>query len=333
MKYLVSTFIVTLLISGCSLHKTSSEKIKKDDVKQPIMIKGMVTLTSQSQNIQICGSDKQYWLNVSAKQWEASKVITAQTEDPIYGELVGHFEKPPVGGLASHYPARFVVSHINQLSVNEKINCQQSHPSTTSIFASSNKEKTQPWLLQVSDKAMILNTKNKKNAQYIITDHDVTSNKQSYIANDLTFNMERKFCYSNNRKSLYGWSSEIIIKNEHHQGCALLSPKDTTAKWAGHYQNIKQPNNLSIHLNLQADHSATTTYQNKHSTEKVVETGVWQKLNNNQIHVLMSRYQDQYMISERIFTDEEEAIHTSKEKVNGIEYPLQNELILYPTKN
>ena len=56
---------------------------------------------------------------------------------------------------------------------------------------------------------------------------------------------------------------------------------------------------------------------------------MWQAINENQVHVLMSRHQRQYMIAERTFTRKGNTINAEKETVNGVVFPIQSGLTLF----
>lgn len=51
-----------------------------------------------------------------------------------------------------------------------------------------------------------------------------------------------------------------------------------------------------------------------------MEQGYWQQLNPNQIQVVMTRHQQQYLLSERIFTREGYQLTATQEKVGQSVY-------------
>ncbi|MDD9195335.1 lipoprotein [Aliivibrio sp. S3MY1] len=326
-----------LFVAGCSQQSSiqtsgdPSEVNQLSDIKTPhtFMLRGTVIIGHESQSIQPCHSDLQYWINLSPAQWQAGTDIQSSPYQPMYGELIGHFEAPPKGGFANDYPARFVVSQINTLVAGEGASCQR-NVQPTKAFG------TEPfWSVQVVNGELVFSEMGKPKQQQIITEQILEINKRVYQSRDFSLTMSKGICKDSMVESIYGWHSEVAINGKKYQGCATLAAKDTTLNWVEAYQGTSTigGSGLTIGLTLNPDHSAVTTYDYNTDEPQLVETGIWQATKDNKLHVLMSRHQRQYMISERIFTKNGTQISTDKERVNGVIFPIQSGLTLYSIDN
>nr|WP_269809157.1 hypothetical protein [Enterovibrio nigricans] len=123
--------------------------------------------------------------------------------------------------------------------------------------------------------------------------------------------------------SIYGWTSTFIQDGKTLKGCATLSADDPTLPWVAQYRGQTHLGDTTITttLTLNPDHSATTLYEQDNSTP-LTETGVWQQVSDNKVHVMMTRHQGQYLISERIFTRQGFVLNADSEIVNGSKYSL-----------
>ena len=335
MKKSLLTLGTLLFLSGCSQQfseDTSDSKSKNNDVHEATMphtftLRGTVVIGHESQSIQPCNSDQQYWINLTPEQWAAGNSIQSSPYQPMYGELIGHFEAPPKGGFANDYPARFVVSQINTLVAGEGVSCKKTRQ-PTNAFGS------EPfWNIQVINGSLVVSEIGKSKQAQTITDQKFTVKKRHYQSDDFSLTMTKGICKDSMIESIYGWKSNVEIDGKAYEGCATLSAKDTTLGSAGSYKGTSTIGNssLTIGLTLNPDHSAMTTYDYNTDEPQLIETGVWQETNDDKIHVLMSRHQRQYMISERTFSKNKQTISADNETVNGVTYPIQSGLTLYST--
>ncbi|MGR6860339.1 COG3650 family protein [Aliivibrio salmonicida] len=335
MKTSLLALSTLLFLAGCSQHSSttdshhSSESKQAADQKIPhtFMLRGTVIIGHESQSIQPCSSDQQYWINLSPEQWQASNDIQSSPYQPMYGELIGHFEAPPKGGFANDYPARFVVSQINTLVAGEGASCQRKVQPTKAFG-------NEPfWNLQVINGELVFAEMGKPTQKQAITDQTFSVTKRHYKSDDFSLTMTKGLCKDSMVESIYGWNSKIEIKGKTYQGCATLAAKDTTQHWVNTYQGTSSvgDSGLTIGLTLGSDHSAITTYDYNTDEPQLVETGVWQATQDDKLHVLMSRHQRQYLISERTFSQQGNQISADKETVNGVTFPIQSGLTLYST--
>lgn len=100
-----------------------------------------------------------------------------------------------------------------------------------------------------------------------------------------------------------------------------------------YFASSTQNAGFSVTLELNDDHSAITTYSYSNGDDPIIEQGFWQQLNTNQVQVVMTRHQQQYLISERIFTREGNQLRAKKERVGNVVYPIADGgLVLFKTK-
>ncbi len=331
MKKSLLTLGSLLFLAGCSqqFSTEASNSPSKNDTKNPhtFTLRGTVVIGHESQSIQPCGSDQQYWINLTPEQWQMGNDIQSTPYQEMYGELIGHFEAPPKGGFANDYPARFVVSQINTLVAGEGASCQKGIQPTKAFG-------NEPfWNLQVVNGSLIFSEIGKSKQQQPITEQEFSVNKRHYQSDDFSLTMTKGICKDNMVESIYGWHSEVEINDKTYQGCATISAKDTTLNWVNTYTGASTTGDsgLTVGLTLNTDHSAITTYDYNTDEPQLIETGVWQATNDDKVHVLMSRHQRQYMISERTFSKDENTLSTKNETVNGVTFPIQSGLTLYST--
>nr|VVV02767.1 hypothetical protein AW0309160_00092 [Aliivibrio wodanis] len=334
MKRSLLAVTTLLFFSGCSQQSsnTASNNSSEDNQNQSttphtFTLRGTVVIGHESQSIQPCNSEQQYWINLKPEQWKVSNEIQSSPYQPMYGELIGHFEAPPKGGFANDYPARFVVSQINTLVAGEGPSCRQPIKPTKAFG-------NEPfWTIQVINNELVFSEMGKSKQAQSIVGRSFKVDKRHYQTDDFSLTMTKAICKDSMVESIYGWRSEVDIKGKKYQGCATLSAQDSTLSWANYYQGTSTigDSGLRIGLTLNPDHSAITTYDYNTNEPQLVETGVWQATNTNGVHVLMSRHQRQYMISERTFSKQGNQITTEKEIVNGVTFPIQAGLTLYST--
>ena len=85
-------------------------------------------------------------------------------------------------------------------------------------------------------------------------------------------------------------------------------------------------------MTLSSDHSAITKYVYSGGQPTQVEHGYWQQLSPSQVQVVMTHHQQQHLITERLFTRENDQLKAEKEKVGNRVYPIADGgLVLYAT--
>lgn len=109
------------------------------------------------------------------------------------------------------------------------------------------------------------------------------------------------------------------------QLCEESDKVQEDGNWIGSYQSeATDETPLVITLELHQDYSMTTYYHYNNGEPDSLESGYWQPLNTDQIHVVITHFQDQFLLSDRIFTLDGNTISADKERVGTQVYPIAN---------
>ncbi|MGL6262078.1 COG3650 family protein [Vibrio sp. WXL210] len=287
---------------------------------QPFIIRGEVVLGHETRAIKPCGSQQQYWVNLPVEQREQAISLTARPYQPLYGELIGYLTPPSHHGFDSDYDAVLNVTAVNILSAENPNRCNQDLRPTrafgTEPFWSASFEPQGLSFAQIGQEPSVITIKAQQSSQQ----------QRSYtLDKGQSLTLTQKACSDGMSDSLYGWQSSLSLADRDYQGCATLSNQDHSLEWVGAYQAAATDNpQFNIHLELNADHSARTTYEYLDGQPSTIEQGYWQQLNDQQVMVTMTRHQRQHLVSQRIFTREGEMLKADKEQVSDIVYPIAN---------
>ncbi|MGF1713582.1 hypothetical protein L4D08_01570 [Photobacterium chitinilyticum] len=320
--------VLLTLLAGCSTSSTSpastpiepthddgASAVSTEHGKvQAFMLRGNVILGHESNSIQPCGSTQQYWLNTPIADRKALAQITRPGYEPLYGEFIGFLEPAPEEGFAAAYDGRFNVKQINLISAEMLGGCQQL-PHSTRAFGH------EPgWVIELDgDKASLLRP-GLQSQQQAITSKSIITGKQHYQGQDFSLHLTKGQCNDTMSDSLFGWQAKLNWQGSSYQGCATLGATDITLSWSGRYQGISYINNnpvLTTTVILNPDHSATTRYDYPSGEPSLNETGFWQQGSDNTVQVVMTKHQGRRLISERVFTLEDNQITVKEETVNG----------------
>jgi putative lipoprotein len=158
-----------------------------------------------------------------------------------------------------------------------------------------------------------------------LKDRKLTQTTRRYEFDDANLQMSNKLCNDTMSDTLYGWTGVITIDGQTRQGCATLSNSDTTLSWTGNYvAQSTETAGFTVSMTLLPDHTAITRYEYPDNSPATEERGFWQQLNNKQVQVIMTRHQQQYLVSQRIFTLDGNKLIAKQEKVGDIVYPIAN---------
>ncbi|WP_232312829.1 COG3650 family protein [Enterovibrio coralii] len=322
---------VAALLSACStspsgpvelgnsddlLGESSAPVAETVDAPQRFMLRGDVTLGHEVRTITPCGSNTQYWLQLPANLDQEGMALSSSPYSAIYGEVIGEFVPPAVDGFAADYPATFKVTQLNLMSA-EISGCKQARDKTV---ASGNEPF---WSVSVSGNTLKYQQMGEQAQSYTLTKRAITPTARTYSADGASLTLTPALCNDTMSDSIYGWKSTFVRDGETLEGCATLSADDPTQPWVAQYrgQTSLGGTTLTTTLTLNADHSATTVYEQADSAP-LTETGVWQQISDNKVHVMMTRHQGQYLISEREFTRNGFVLKADSEIVNGSKYNL-----------
>ena len=299
---------------------------------QTFIMRGQVVVGHESRTFTPCGSQQQYWLNMSPELVLEAQGLAARPYQALYGELIGHLTVPSQTGYNADFTARFVVDQVNILTAENPERCNQPLRSTQ-VFGN------EPFWSATFDKDQLTYTKMGEAPQALnIESSRITPSSRDYQlegkATQGELNLKKDNCSDGMSDSIYGWEAKLNLNADNYTGCATVSNQDPTLDWSGTYfASSTQNSGFSINLDLNDDHSAVTTYSYSNGAPSIVEQGFWQQLNQNQVQVVMPRHQRQYLRSERIFTLDNGKLVAEKEKVGNIVYPIANGgLVLFEAK-
>ncbi len=336
MKALLYPVIVlsACLLQACSTsptHQPEQDTVKAsldqpDSIKpQTFMIRGEVVIGNEVRTLKPCNSNQQFWLDISAELKEKAMSLSSVPYQPMYGELIGYLTPPSQTGYNGDYAARFKITNVNTITSENPSRCQNTSSSTRAFG-------NEPgWVAQFTPKRLTVQTFNSDKKAVPITGSQITAGERQYSFKNGELTLQHELCADGMSDSIYGWKSRLALNNESYKGCATLGNSDPSLLWVGQYfASSTQNSGFSVTLTIKPDHTAITQYTYNNGEPPIVEKGYWQQLNQEQIQVVMTRHQQQYLVSQRIFTRNGETLVAEKEMVGNVVYPLSNGgLVLY----
>lgn len=320
------TLLVAMALQACSTtqpHATipQSEPATLDNpssiAPQSFLLRGQIVVSDQVQSLIPCSSNRQYWLELSDSLRQQIQNIAHSPDQAMYGEVIGHLEIPSQTGFNGDYTARFIVDHINTLSAENPGQC--SHPLRgTRAFG------TEPfWAAAFTSHGLMFEEAGGKKETFKVARMNLSNTKRLFQLDQGTLEMTRAICNDSMSDNLYGWQSNLVIGDKSYQGCAIQGNGDSSLNWAGDYfASSTKSTGFSVRLTLKEDHSAITRYEYANGDPAIIEQGFWQQLNPQQIQVVMTQHQQQYLLSQRIFTRHQNQIQAKKEQVGNVVYPI-----------
>ncbi|CAH0527377.1 COG3650 family protein [Vibrio hippocampi] len=328
-KRIALTILPLILLQACSVFKPQgdenisetplAELAQPDSITTPsFVLRGQAVIGHEVQTIQPCGSQHQYWLQLPADIKPLAAALTTSPYQPMYAEVIGHLEAPSHRGFDSDYTARFVVEQINILSAENPNRCKTPLRSTR-VFGN------EPfWSLefQKAEQAQFSKMGGEK-TNLLLKQAQRSTDYRRYEFDNANLIMSHEICQDGMSDSLYGWAASLSVTDGNYKGCATLSNQDPTLVWSGNYTaQSTQSQGVSVSLDLDTDHSALVRYEYSDNTPAIEERGFWQQINNKQVLVVMTRHQQQYLVSQRVFTLEADKLIAKNERVGEILYPI-----------
>lgn len=323
------TILSACLLQACSTSPNSQpvqDNVKAsldqpDSIKpQTFVLRGEVVVGHEVRTFKPCGSNQQFWLDLPADITQTAINLSSVPYQSMYGELIGYLTPPSKTGYNGDYSARFKVENINIITAENPDRCQNAY-SPTKAFGN------EPgWALKFGPNQLTLQTISNQKQSFSVTHSRISANQRQYTLSDGELVLQHELCSDGMSDSIYGWESSLEISTGSYQGCATLSNRDPSLKnWSGQYfATSTQNSGFSVTLTVNPDHTAITQYTYNNGESPIVEKGYWQQLNKEQIQVVMTRHQQQYLVSQRIFTRDGDTIVAEKEQVGDVVYPLAN---------
>ncbi len=329
MKRYQSTAILSTLIAltacGSSPQKAPEKSAEvapeliKPSVAPTFVLRGEIVVGHEVRSFKPCGSNHQLWLDMPPELQKETMRLTRTPYQPLYGEVIGHLEVPSRGGFDADFAARFVVDSVNQVSAENPNRCDQDYRSTRAFG-------NEPfWSMSFDKGGLSYQRMGEEAKRFEIQKNSITPNQRTYTFDEGTLLLTKGQCNDTMSDSIYGWQSTLTIDEKELKGCATLSNFDATSNWSGTYQaSSTQSSGFSITLTLDADHTAITRYDYPNNEPSIIEKGYWQQLTPDEVSVVMTRHQSQYLVSERRFTRQGYQLSATEEIVSGKRYPIAN---------
>ncbi|MCW8348429.1 hypothetical protein MD535_20810 [Vibrio sp. ZSDZ65] len=322
---------LVLILQACSSFNTTSNEATTTPLRaelsrpetitpQSYVLRGQAIVGHESRTIQPCGSTQQYWLELPKEAREAAEKLSRTPYQALYAEVIGHLEAPSHRGFDSDYTGRFVVKQVNLITAENPNRCDQPLRPTQVLG-------NEPfWHLKFNTSKMAQFSQMGNDPQTLeLESKQITQNTRRYEFDDANLTMSNKLCNDTMSDSVYGWSAALVMDDQPRQGCATVSNRDRTLSWVNTYTAQSTENTgFTVSMTLNADHTAITRYDYADQSPATEERGFWQQLNDQQVQVVMTRHQQQYLVSQRIFTQEEGSLVATEEKVGNILYPISN---------
>ncbi len=320
-----------ILLQACSSFNSespqSAPQVPSAELSRPetitpqtYVMRGQAIIGHETRTIQPCGSQHQYWLDLPEDIRPEAEKLTREPYQPVYAEVIGYLEPPSHRGFDSDYTGRFVVKQVNMLTAENPKRCDQPLRPTQVLG-------NEPfWSLKFDNSKQASFAMMGEDKQSLtLKDRKVTQTTRRYEFDDANLQMSSKLCNDTMSDTIYGWTGIITMDNQTRQGCATLSNTDTTLNWTGSYvAQSTETAGFTVSMTLLPDHTAITRYEYPDDSPATEERGFWQQLNNQQVQVIMTRHQQQYLVSQRIFTLDGNKLIAKQEKVGDILYPIAN---------
>ncbi|MGR5213138.1 COG3650 family protein [Vibrio rotiferianus] len=330
--------VATLLVlQACSMQPQQSDadtpttppaSLDKPEtiLPQTFMLRGEVVIGHESQYITPCGSDKQYWLQLSPQQIQRAVAITNEPYQTMYGEVIGHLNPPGVDGFSADFDANFVVEQVNFLTTENPHRCHHANKPTR-IFGNE-----PSWAASFEGNTLKFQQMGKPSETLEIDSSKLQPRQRTYQLDTGKLRMTENLCSDTMSNSLYGWKATLEHDGNTYQGCGMAANVDSTLEWVNTYvATSTQSQGFEVQMTLNSDHSAITRYSYSDGQPPLIERGYWQQLSPSQVQVMMTHHQQQRLVSERLFTRKNNQLKATKEKVGNVVYPIADGgLVLYP---
>ncbi|MDC0611216.1 hypothetical protein OAP63_10795 [Vibrio sp.] len=314
-KFLIPLLAVALL-QGCtsSPSKTSSEQpLSKIE---PTILRGTATIGAQTRLFTPCGSQTQFQLQISDEQYKSALSQTQKSYEPVYAEVIGYLTIPSQTGYNADYQAKLHVLRFNAIDSTHVEQCSSTTDNTMALGTEPN------WKAAISHNQLLIQTGKAPVKAFDLTNKQISAEQRNYQFSNGQLKMKAIECQPKDSGTLYGWLASLTLGSDTYQGCAKLSNYDASSQYIGTYSAQSTTSDLSTSLTLNRDHSAETRYSYSNGEPSLVEQGFWQKLSDDKIQVIMTLHQQQYLVTERVFTVRGKMLFTDKEKVGNKLYPI-----------
>jgi putative lipoprotein len=328
---IIAIFGLVLLTQSCSLSPnpstlssaatpSKSTFSRASSTQQPMTFisRGRLVLGSGASTFTPCYSRDQYQLRLSDQNRQAILALNQASYQELYAEISGTLDIPSKTGFNADYRAILLVDNVNYVAPDALEGCRQSSNGTTA------KGERNQWSATEDGGHITLMVAQGSNQELAITSAVHKPNEHYYQLNNGSLKLQNGLCHIGHE--LFGWQSIMATSGDRYQGCAKLSNQDiSAAQWAGNYFATSTKNRgFSIQLTLNDNHTAQTEYLYTDEGNSMVETGFWQQLGEDKLQVIMTQHQQQYLLSQRIFSRKGNSITATHEQVGSQSYKIDN---------
>jgi putative lipoprotein len=318
---------LALLTQSCSLspHSADSSVTKSASVEplsstQPsaFISRGRLVVGSGASTFTPCYSRDQYQLRLVDEDRQAILALNQASYQELYAEVSGTLDIPSKTGFNADYRAALVVDKINYVAPDALEGCRQS-PSGTLAKGDNNQ-----WQATENNDQITLSIARYPSETLTVKSSMHDDNQHHYQLGSGALKLQSGLCYIGHE--LFGWQSIMATSHDRYQGCAKLNNHDASAvRWAGDYlATSTKTRGFSIQLTLNNNHTAQTEYRYADEANSMVEIGFWQQLSDDKVQVTMTQHQQQYLISQRVFTRKGDRITATHEQVGSQSYKIDN---------
>ncbi|MEZ9856487.1 hypothetical protein AB4347_21025, partial [Vibrio breoganii] len=116
------TWLVAFALQGCVTAPDTPQQPEQPPATldepqsiqpQTFIMRGQVVVGHESRTFTPCGSQQQYWLDLSPELALEAQGLSTRPYQALYGELIGHLTVPSQTGYNADFTARFVVDQVN----------------------------------------------------------------------------------------------------------------------------------------------------------------------------------------------------------------------------
>jgi putative lipoprotein len=239
-RLLVIATASLLTLVGCTSSKGPVELGHRSDMLDaglshtptPFMLSGMVSVSPETASFTPCGSQKQYWLNLSHEQ----RTALDQLGGPVYGEFEGFFTPVESRGFSADYPASVTMTRINLVTTELNSCAQPRH----AVLADG--QSPRMWSAAVGEHNMAWESEG-DSQEVPLTGKQMDDTTAHFRARNAALTLTATGCQQSDT-TLYGWRATLKTPQRTYQGCALLPSStyhpqgETVTKETGVWQPV-----------------------------------------------------------------------------------------------
>ncbi len=212
--------------SQFTCNKTISQFFEKQGLKNRVECKstplnnkndkinhfsGEIILTNDANILKICNSNKQYLLTFPLEISHELEATFPNSENQLYGEIFGTVTQNQHGDK----PGEITISHMELLSKEIK-GCERKRRPNLAFG-------TEPfWTTQLKNSILEFRQFGYSDENFAITEYRYDGDSIRLNGNNIELKLTKAVCDDGMSDSLYGWKSELKIRDRTFKGCASM---------------------------------------------------------------------------------------------------------------